>query len=639
MMGPPTPRVSLMPPPPDPPHPADPTHTHQGTASFAEIVAAVSPSPPPPPSTPVVTATPIAGPSGFDIVRKLDEGGMGEVYLARDRAMNRLVALKVMKLNVFDAASARDRFAREVRAMARIEHSNLVPIYHSGEFRGVPYFTMRYLAGGTLAGVKPRPVSAERGADLLRQVARGVSELHAAGILHRDLKPSNILLDDAGVPHVADFGLVKWLDEDDQSVTGPRHGTPPYMSPEQTLGHSRRLVPACDVWALGVIGYELLTGRRPFVASDRDDLYDLIREAEPANPRVLAPALPEPLADILLRCLRKPPAERYAHGGALADDLDRFLAGEPLAAMPTVSYTAPAPPPAPPPVEPPRPTRRRALLAGLAVVGVAAGGGAWWLRRAPFADRALAALRGGKPVTLIGETGLPEWHRIVPANGGELTAERGDAAVLAATDVGRIPHAFLELFADPLPVPVRLEGELRWATPPESISRMGLYVGHRSWPTDAGEWQTACAVWQEPATPGKPGLQNPMPEGYRLGAVVAPPPSVPNSFEGVAGRPAGRPATAPPPAAAEWVPFGVWLPPGEGTGAGAAVFRGPVATAQPLTAKRYLALLRPPRLPAPAPPVSAPDFAAAPDPFGPGLGVYVRAARVAIRNVRLVPLG
>ena len=589
------------------------------------------------------TVTPsLVGPPGFQILRLIDEGGMGRVYLARDVALNRPVALKVLKPNGFDEASARDRFTREVRAMARIEHPNLVPVYQTGEFRGGPYFTMKYMTGGTLTVVGPRPLSPTHGATLLRDIARGVGRLHAAGILHRDLKPSNILLDADGVPHVADFGLVKWLDAGEHTLSGLRNGTPPYMSPEQVLGHSRRLTPASDVWALGVVGYELVAGRRPFQARDRDDLYDQIREAEPDLPQKFAPAVPDPLASILLRCLRKSPAARYADADALADDLDRFLAGRPVAASDTVTQT-----------HPPAVRRRSVLLAGVgATVATAASAVAVWWPWSPgaapdadpegkaptFAERVTADLKAGKTVTLVGATGGPEWHALCPPFGGELSVAAEWPAELKPVQRGKQAAVFLELFADPLPVPVRLEADIQRVGPGSSLTRFGLYVGRRPWATDEGEWHTACGVRQIPSFNGPDG--KPTSEQYLLGVILDPPPAMafPSDVT-TTPFPVPRPPVAGPPVPGEWVPFAVTLTP---AGIRGQVFGAPVGQ-KAVTARSVASQLRALNrtrlsLPKNTPQPAYPDFGAVADPLGPGLGIYVRAARIAVRNVRLVPV-
>src|SRR5436309_4333564 len=263
---------------------------------------------------------------GYDVLGLLGRGGMGAVYKARDRSLGRTVALKMLRPGRGLSPSELERFRREARALARLDHPHVIPIYSEGECRGWPYFTMKLMAGGSLArrldDYRDDPAAA---ALLIEKVARAVDYLHAQGILHRDLKPLNILLDDQDEPFVSDFGIAKLVDDDlELTVPGAVLGTRPYMAPEQAAGRNQDVGPAADVSAIGVILYELVTDRRPFVADTNDALTRAILSTDPATPRSLRRGLSADLETIALKCLRKEPGERYASAEALADDLGHW---------------------------------------------------------------------------------------------------------------------------------------------------------------------------------------------------------------------------------------------------------------------------------------------------------------------------
>jgi serine/threonine-protein kinase len=267
---------------------------------------------------------------GYEVLAAVGQGGAGIVYRARDCALGREVALKMLRGGVLAGPTGRRRFHAEAQALARLDHPHVAPIYAAGEHQGKPYFTMKYLPGGSLArhlarfGADPRAAAA-----LVEKVARAVHYLHGKNILHRDLKPLNILLDEHDEPCVSDFGLAKFLDADmGLTRTGAVMGTLPYMAPEQAEGRPEAVGPATDVWALGVILYELLTGRRPFATAGRMDLARLIATADPPAPRSVRPDLDPALEAIVRQCLEKAPARRYAAAGALADDLAGWGRGE-----------------------------------------------------------------------------------------------------------------------------------------------------------------------------------------------------------------------------------------------------------------------------------------------------------------------
>jgi WD40 repeat protein/tRNA A-37 threonylcarbamoyl transferase component Bud32 len=270
----------------------------------------------------------------YELLEVIARGGMGVVYKARQQSLNRLVALKMILQGQLATPRAVARFRAEAEAAANLDHPHIVPIYEVGEHEGQQYFTMRFIEGTSLARYSRGDLRSE--VRPVATVARAVHYAHQHGILHRDLKPSNILVAD-GVPFVTDFGLAKRLDgAGDLTGTGETPGTPRYMAPEQAAGR-KDLTIAADVYSLGVVLYERLTGTTPFRGDDILELLRQVREAEPPRPSSVRPGLDRELETVCLKCLEKEPAKRYSSAEALAEDLERWLRGEPILARPVGS--------------------------------------------------------------------------------------------------------------------------------------------------------------------------------------------------------------------------------------------------------------------------------------------------------------
>jgi WD40 repeat protein/tRNA A-37 threonylcarbamoyl transferase component Bud32 len=276
---------------------------------------------------------------GYEIEEELGRGGMGVVYKARTLRLNRPVALKMILAGEHAGREAAVRFLTEAEAVARLQHPNIVQIFHIDQHGGHPFFEMEFVGGGSLADRldgKPRPPG--DAARLVETLARAMAEAHQQGIVHRDLKPGNILLTPEGVPKVADFGLAKLLNvESGLTRTDSVLGSPSYMAPEQAEGKTREVGPAADLYALGAILYEMLTGRPPFRGATVLETLQQVKTADPVPPSRLVAGLPRDAETIALKCLAKDPARRYESAAALADDLRRFQAGEPIVARPVSS--------------------------------------------------------------------------------------------------------------------------------------------------------------------------------------------------------------------------------------------------------------------------------------------------------------
>ncbi|HEV3163433.1 MAG TPA: protein kinase [Isosphaeraceae bacterium] len=290
----------------------------------------------PPPAQPAALAGASTLLPGYVIIEELGRGGMGVVYKARQLGLNRLVALKMILAGAHASAEVVARFRAEAEAVASLQHPNIVQIYEIGEQEGKPYFSLEYVEGGNLAErLKGAPQPARQAARLVEILARTVQAAHQRGIVHRDLKPVNVLLTPEGVPKIADFGLAKRLDGvQGQTESGSILGSPSYMAPEQAEGKAKEVGPEADVYALGAMLYELLTGRPPFRAETAIQTMKQVVDVEPVAPSRLQPGLPRDIETICLKCLQKEPARRYASAEALAEDLRRFQTDEPIVARP-----------------------------------------------------------------------------------------------------------------------------------------------------------------------------------------------------------------------------------------------------------------------------------------------------------------
>ncbi len=318
--------------------------------------SAPPPRPRPPDPDPTKTVLPGGSPEGsetavelgtilryfgdYELLKELGRGGMGVVYKARQLSLNRPVALKLLKSDILATDDEQRRFRNEAELVALLDHPHIVPIYEVGEHDGRQYFSMKLVAGPSLekklAGFAADPKAA---AKLVKTAAEAVHHAHQRGILHRDLKPSNILVDDRGQPYVTDFGLAKRVEGDSElTVSGAILGTPPYMAPEQASGRRGAVTTATDVYGLGAILYALLTGRAPFRGQSVAEILEKVREQSPTPPSKLNPHAPRDLEIICLKCLEKDSQRRYPSALALADDLARYVAGEPITARPAGSF-------------------------------------------------------------------------------------------------------------------------------------------------------------------------------------------------------------------------------------------------------------------------------------------------------------
>jgi tetratricopeptide (TPR) repeat protein/tRNA A-37 threonylcarbamoyl transferase component Bud32 len=278
--------------------------------------------------------------AGYEVMGVLGRGGMGVVYKARHTKLNRQVALKMIRAGGAAGPDEMARFRTEAEAVARLQHPNIVQIYEVGESNGSPYFSLEFVDGGSLdRKLQGAPQPPRKAAEMVETLCRAVHFAHQKGIVHRDLKPANVLLTADGRLKVTDFGLAKKLEDDSgQTGTGAILGTPMYMSPEQAQGRTKEIGPSADVYALGAVLYDILTGRPPFRGETVLDTLQQVQTLDPVRPRHLQPKVPGDLETICLKSLEKDPARRYASAWDMADDLRRFLDGEPIVARPSPAW-------------------------------------------------------------------------------------------------------------------------------------------------------------------------------------------------------------------------------------------------------------------------------------------------------------
>src|ERR1700747_2939745 len=270
----------------------------------------------------------------YELLEVIGRGGQGVVYRARQKSLNRTVALKVIGLGHWATDAHLKRFRREAEAAASLDHSGIVPIYEVGERDGSCYFSMKLVEGGQLDDIaKHESMPMRRAVELIAKVARTVHYAHEHGILHRDIKPGNILLDQKGEPHLTDFGLARLI-EAESTVTRALEvlGTPSYMAPEQAVGNNAAISCATDVYGLGAVLYQLLTGHAPFAGGATYETIKLLLDTEPRSPRLWNSKIDRDLSTICLKCLEKDPKRRYSSALALAEDLERWLKHEPILA-------------------------------------------------------------------------------------------------------------------------------------------------------------------------------------------------------------------------------------------------------------------------------------------------------------------
>ena len=344
---------------------------------------------------------------GYRIEGVLGRGGMAAVYRAYEESLDRVVALKVLPAELLHDASFAERFRREARVAAKLEHPHVVPIHAYGIENGRPWMALRLIHGGSLSDLlKKGRLEGQRAVAILRDIGDALDYAHQQGVIHRDVKPHNVLLDERGRAYLADFGIARMLESSSHiTATGMIQGTPAYMAPEQVEG--KTLGPACDVYAMGIMAYECFTGRVPFTGTTPVSI--LMKHVTQPPPLPSADEVAPPLSGALYKCLAKAPGERWATADAFVDALERGLRGETTVVLPQPDTPATATP-APPPTAP---SSNRAVLWGAgialaaAIVLVAGGAVAWWAMRGSPAPQAISAEAPGAPASSPTATPTP----------------------------------------------------------------------------------------------------------------------------------------------------------------------------------------------------------------------------------------
>jgi serine/threonine-protein kinase len=414
----------------------------------------------------------------YEFLERVSRGGMGVVYKARHKVLNHLVAIKTLLAGADAEPEARKRFRAEGEATARLRHPNVVQVHDFAECDGRPYFVMEFLEGGTLSQrLQKGPLPQREAAALLAVLARAVHHAHEHQVVHRDLKPSNVLFAADGTAKVADFGLAKMLDEASaaQTHTGMVLGTAAYMAPEQAGGRTREVGPAADVWALGVVLYECLTGRPPFAGQGRLEVMDKVQTLEPDPPSRYCKGLHPDLEAVCLKCLQKQPGRRYASARELAEELEGWLGGRPTRARPLTWWRRLG-----------RMLRGHPGLAAAAALALVLGGTillAAYYRNPEARRRSIEKeLAQGRPQTLIAENDGPRWFRVVTEANRAQAGVAGDGYFY----VDAWSRTLVELVRDPQRVRFRLRAEVRH-NKGDPEAEVGIYVAHRPHAVPAGE--------------------------------------------------------------------------------------------------------------------------------------------------------
>jgi eukaryotic-like serine/threonine-protein kinase len=414
----------------------------------------------------------VVGP--YQVLAKIGEGGMGIVYKARQSSVNRLVALKTVLAGAHARTQARTRFRIEGEAIARLRHPHVVQIFDFGDHEGLLYYSMELLESGSLESrLKENTLPARAAAELVRTLAGAVEYAHQARVLHRDLKPANILFAADGTPKVADFGLAKLLDaEEGHTQSDVVLGTASYMAPEQADGRVADIGVPTDVYGLGAILYRALAGRPPFKADSAAETRRQVIHTPLVPPSQVRRGLDRVLEAICLRCLEKAPARRYASAAALADDLGRWLRGEPTAARPPRW-----------PARLGRWARRYAVALALGAAVLAVVAVAYWRNPQRAVEQAQRALANGQPVTLVGPMGRPRWSRwrVGGAESSLGGADEGPLVISSGTS-----RSLLELLPDPGCDRYRIDVQVQHLSGDFS-TRCGLFFGYQTLVSPQGE--------------------------------------------------------------------------------------------------------------------------------------------------------
>jgi serine/threonine protein kinase len=405
----------------------------------------------------------------YDILDDIGEGGMGLVFKAKNRESGDIVALKTLRFAASQSEEQASRFAREIKAAARLDHPNIVRILDVQLAAGRPYYTMPLMPAGNLARNLSRfRRDPRRTAALVEKIARAVHFAHERGIWHRDLKPQNILLDEHDEPIVTDFGLAKLAEsETELTQTGAILGTPAYMAPEQCTGRSGDVGPATDIWALGIILYECLTGNRPFLAGTSEEIRKKVLVGNPLSPREINPAIDPALETIVLKCLKRRPEDRYRSALDLARDLDAWQRAEPLSIRPESALSRSW-----------RGIKRHKWWASatlLACLAVAASATFWFLSPARRFRPLLAALERDHAVQLMGDAGPPLHYRWFERSQGAVTggAEAGSGQPFRLQSLEQGMMDLLPVI--PLPA-YRIEAEVVQLSGADPESAAGIFM-------------------------------------------------------------------------------------------------------------------------------------------------------------------